>query len=807
MSRYRQLFFVILVLCAVAGYIVGTMRIHRGLDLAGGMRIVYEARPGEGQKWDPSMRGTIANILENRVNASGVVEPVVQPKGENQFIVEIPDIQDKEELAARLAEPASLEFRHFRTVQSDANPDAPYKLELTDDGGYEFYDEDGEEVPAEQIIKNSPLILTGADLRNNARGDIRGMSPVVIVEFNPDGRRKFAQFTRRNVGDLLAIVFNDKILSVPRINEAILQGSAEISGMKDAKEAQQLANDLNAGALPVPLEIVEQNVVEASLGNQYVSQSIKAGATGIALVAAFMIIYYLLPGVLAVIALAMYGLFTFAIFMLMGVTMTLPGLAGFILSVGMAVDANILIFERLKEELRSGKTLHSAIDAGFKRAWTAILDSNVCTLITCLILIALTSGPVVGFAKTLGIGVLVSMFTAITVSRTLLHLVSNTGFGQNARFYGLGKQWMQPATGKGLDIIGRRGIFFAFSGILIALCLFFLLTMGLRPGIDFTGGTMVQVSVPNSVTGSQIREALGEFSPQVQLSPEAGKPTNTAFIRTRELNAEQREDLQQTITTGIEGARFESASFVGPSISGEITRKAVWAVILASLTIAIYLTFRFAHGGFAEGLKFGGSALAALIHDIIVVLGLSALFGRLFGWEIDGAYVTAVLTVIGYSVHDTIVIFDRIRENQKLRLKGETFEQLANRSILQSFARSINTSLTVVFVLVTLLIFGGSVIRHFNAVLLVGIVIGTYSSIFSATPILVVWELMARKQHGQLSKAEMKPLVEKPMASPGDPVIGPDNGDEEDSADITGGASRTGAPRAKSGQKRRKRRF
>lgn len=264
---------IILVVCAAAAYKASTwrpdmaamaakMRSNQASDVASGIRIVYEARPGEGQKWDTSVRDTIASILKRRLIGNGISEPVVQPRGENQIIVEIPDIPNKEQLAARLAESGRLEFRHFRTVQSEAHPDAPYQMDVTDDGKYEFYDEEGEPVPAQYIIKNSSVVLTDADLRNNARADIRGMNLVVIVEFTQDGRRKFAEFTRRNVGDLLAIVFNGRILSVPRINEPILGGSAEISGVTSASEAQQLANDLNAGPLPVPLEIVEQSVFE-----------------------------------------------------------------------------------------------------------------------------------------------------------------------------------------------------------------------------------------------------------------------------------------------------------------------------------------------------------------------------------------------------------------------------------------------------------------------------------------------------------------------------------------------------------------
>lgn len=803
MTRYRQLFAVIIVLVAIASFIVASRPMRRGLDLAGGLRVVYEARPEKPGDYSSTTQGSILRILERRLNGPGITEPVIQPKGDKQFIVEIPDVKNKEAIAERLVRPVQLEFRYLRLVQSDRNPQAPYNMAVPrgDDEDYAFTDREGKDVPESEVLAKSERILTGADLRDNATADIAGMRSVVRIEFKDEGKDKFAEFTRRHVDEILAIVLNGKILSAPSINEAILGGKAEISGNFTAEEAQELAEDLNAGALPVPLVIVEQNSVEATLGRQYVNQSIQAGLWGLGLVIAFMLVYYLLPGFIAVLALAMYALFTFAIYKAMGVTMTLPGLAGFILSIGMAVDANILIFERMKEELRGGKTLHSAIDAGFNRAWTAILDSNVCTLITCLVLIALTSGPVVGFAKTLGIGVLVSMFTAVTVSRTLLHLITGMGFAQNVKLYGLGLQW--GVGGGAMNIIGKRGAWFSFSALLIVAGIYFLATHGLQRGIEFTGGSMVQVSSQEAITAPEVTEKLAGagFETQVQISKESSGGY-TAYVRSPLKEAADVQNLKTAITTELPGAQVVTTDMVGPSISKEITRNAVMAVIVAMIAILIYLSFRFSQGGFVAGLRFGTCALLALAHDVMIVLGASALFGKLYGWEIDGSYVTAVLTMVGFSVHDTIVVFDRIRENLKLRLRGETYEQLVNRSILQTFARSINTSLTVVLVLATLMVWGGSVIKHFNAVLLVGIVIGTYSSIFVAASLLVVWDRLATKSRG-LSPAELKPLVEKPVADvrqTADVTAVNGGEDEEDSAAKT-------RAKAAGPARRRKRRF
>lgn len=805
MSKYRQIFAFVILLTVVAAYIVYDRPMLRGLDLAGGMRVVYETRPTTPEQAQNVSIQTIASILDRRINGYGIAESTVQPKGTNQVIVEIPDVKDhsKEELAQRLVQPTKLEFRYFKNVQSGRNPNAPYRMEVDGDV-YTFYDREGNEVPHEKIIAESELILTGADLKDNAIANIEGVQSVVLVEFQREGRQKFAEFTRRHVNDHLAIILNDQILSVPTINEPILQGKARISGRFTTQEAQTFAQNLNAGALPVPLEIVEQNIVEATLGAQYVDQSIKAGIWGLVLVCIFMAGYYLLPGVLAVIALCLYALFTFAVFKSLGVVMTLPGLAGFILSIGMAVDANILIFERLKEELRAGKTLHSAIDAGFSRAWTAILDSNVCTLITCMILLALTAGPVKGFALTLAIGVLISMFTAITVSRTLLHIVSNMRFAQNARLYGLGRQiGAHTGVGRGLDIIGKRAIFFSFSTVMIVIGLFFIASGGLKPGIEFTGGSMVQLGFDKPVTVTEVRRAAqsaGMPEAQVQISRDGDR--YSAFVRTREMTQAQQAGFRAELEKSLPGSKVESYSLIGPSISKEIKTNSIIAIILACILICIYLSVRFAQGGFQAGFKFGACALFALGHDVLFVLGAAAFFGKMYGWQIDAAFVTAILTVIGYSVHDTIVIFDRIRENTKLRLKGETFEQMVNRSILQSFARSINTSLTVVLVLATLLLFGGAVIRHFNAILMVGIVLGTYSSIFNASPLLVIWERKARAAKGQLTASEMKPMVSTP-----DPAAVSLVGGSDDKSESASDTASQGEAKHKANVKRRKRRF
>ena len=546
--------------------------------------------------------------------------------------------------------------------------------------------------------------------------------------------------------------------------------------------------------------------VEATLGQASVDKSIEAGIGGLIAVIIFMVLYYLLPGLLADIALAIYALLTIAAFKVLGVTMTLPGIAAYIVSIGMAVDANILIFERLKEELRTGKTLRAAIDTGFARAFTSIFDSNMCTLITCAILFNFGTGPIKGFAVILGLGVLISMFTAITGTRTLLHLITSAGIAQNPVLYGLRRQWVTGKTGRQMDIVGKMGLWFGISALVILPGLYFwVFQHGLKLGIDFTGGSLVQVQFKQPVTStSAIDEVLAKAG--VPDSPVQRTKDNSkmVYIRTKDLSQEQFTRL----TDGLKALDGNMASErVGPTISKELEGNAIKAVLLASLAIVLYLSVRFAIGGLANGFRFGVCAIVATLHDVILIIGVFAMLGYFFGWEIDVLFVTALLTVIGFSTHDTIVIFDRIRENLRHRVKGDAFDGLVNRSILQSFARSINTSLTVVLTLVAMFLFGARNIQHFVLALLIGVVTGTYSSIFNASQLLVLWQRMTDKQ-----PAASKPLVDvaasradrvrelKPVEAEAE---GPD-GDAEIEG-VTKAASAAKSSKAKA--KKRKRRF
>ncbi len=592
------------------------------------------------------------------------------------------------------------------------------------------------------FLKQAELKMTGSDLLSNAQG---GFSPqgragaVVTVNFNGEGGRKFADFTRDHVGEILMAYLDGQILSTPNIEEPILNGSASISGFATVADAQRLANYLNGGALPVPLKIVQQQHVEATLGADAVRQGLTAGVVGIAAVLAFMMLYYLLPGAIACVALILYGLLTYAIFLLIPVTFTLPGIAGFILSVGMAVDANVLIFERTKEELRAGKALRPAVEAGFQRAFSAIFDSNFCTAVTSLFLYNFGTGPVRGFALTLLIGVAVSMFTAITVSRTLLLLLVRTRAGRNLNAWGVNRTW-HPR----MNVVGKRKFWYGVSLAVIVPGLIFAALGGFKPGIDFTGGSELTLRFAKPVTRSQVEQAIRAQNVAEPIAQVA--ENGYVFVRLPQKNGQQMTSPQAAALVQSLNGRFnggvtqEGFESIGSSISSELTRNALTAILFSSLFIMLYLASRFAVGGFVNGIKFGAAAVIAMLHDIAVLVGVFVILGYFANWKIDSLFVTAALTVIGFSVHDTIVIFDRIRENLRLRAKGEVFEDTVNKSINETFARSINTSLTVVLTLVALLVLGGPVIRPLNAALLIGIISGTYSSIFNAAPLVVDWE-------------------------------------------------------------------
>ena len=786
-----------------------------GLDIQGGARVVLEADTSKlpkGQAWDDNTKRAVKNILEQRVNSNGVAEASITPKGQNQFVVELPSVRNEQQILDQLKNTAQLQFYYspdWKTQRnklgrydflSETDPDGKREALNVHDNttGKTFRDryhidlalrdlldkpgaasDKATDVPLPDNLKNlsaaqgrtsaslsadnakkladlseeltefdaflapptTQLIMDGSDLSPTARGgfDSSGTSKAIVsLEFNSAGQEKFANFTRDHTQEILMIYLDGRILMAPNIETPILDGHAQISPFATVKDAKQLADYLNGGALPVPLTIIQQQSVEATIGSEAVRHGFTAGILGLAAVILFMISYYLLPGAVACIALILYTLFTYAIFVLIPVTFTLPGIAGFILSVGMAVDANILIFERTKEELRDGRPLRQAIESGFQRAFSAIFDSNMCTAVTSLLLYSFGTGAVRGFALTLLIGVALSMFTAITVTRTLLLLLVNSGIGRNTASWGVNRTW-QPR----FSVVKNRAKFYLISVLLIVPGLVFAFIGGFKPGIDFTGGTEIRLQFPTAVTRTAVEDAIrkqGIEDPSAQIAGDNAVYVRLPRQKTGEVTQPQTQVLVQELQKDFPGVTAPEYSLIGSSISAELARNAFVSVFFSSLFIVFYLAFRFAIGGFANGIKFGVAAIIAMLHDVLILIGMFAILGYFLNWKVDSLFVTAALTVIGFSVHDTIVIFDRIRENLKGKSGRADFGELISKSINETFARSINTSLTVVLTLLALLIFGGPVIRPLNAALLIGILSGTYSSIFNAAPLVFDWQ-------------------------------------------------------------------
>jgi SecD/SecF fusion protein len=764
-NQNRILLAVILVLTVCAAVVAFNNKLFGadvapkyGLDIKGGVRVILRAKTEQykGGKWTPEKLEAIRSILEKRVNATGVAEPLLITKLPDQIIVELPGLKDEKQALEQLQSTANLQFywlpqlgnkNNTRSstwlVEDQTDPATGAKKEVLVDATTK--QPLSPAVLEEQIFSKEPLVA-GKDLLPNSEVVIQGTGgPVIQFEFNPEGGRVIEEFTRvpSHLGDYLAVFLDQKLLTAPTINGTI-PGKGIIEGNFTEASARSLSEQLNAGALPVPLETLETRKLEATLGAEAVKATTVAGAIGLGMVLLFMLIYYRLPGGIADIALVLYTLFSFALFKLWPVTLTLPGIAGFILSIGMAVDANILIFERVKEELRSGKTLRASIDAGFKRAFTAISDSNICTLITCSVLYYFGTGPIKGFALTLGIGVAISMFTAITVTRTFLFALVGQKFAQNPAAYGLGIQW-----NPNLRVMSRKMFWLGISGIIIVPGLIFWAMGGIKKSIDFQGGTELNMPFATRHTSEEIQKALVGINAKyadsrVVVSEDLN--SKPAFVTTPRLAPEERTQVIQSLIAKVgplaqgRGAADVAYSDVSGTISQELTFDAIKAVLVASLLIVLFLAFRFSIGGFKEGLKYGLCAVAALLHDVAVVWGAFAIMGYLFKWQIDSLFVTAMLTVIGFSVHDTIIIFDRMRENLQHRLKGENFSDLADRSIDQTIARSLNTSFTVILTLFALFFFGGAIIHQFVGALLIGIISGTYSSIFNASVLLVLWK-------------------------------------------------------------------
>lgn len=779
--RSKSYLFLLLVLALgiVSGVLYSKTKYNYGLDVRGGISLTYQMQLDAKQRKNiEDVRSRLIKILDSRARGPiGAAEPNILPKGDDQIVVELPGATDIEKARDVIGSSAKIEFYWARNVVSPKDGNRLYRADENrsdNDPGVSFtrtYGAPGDVIKYgdpryASVIQGWEKILEGEDLEK-AQAHPAGGSYQPEMIFSRDGARKMETWSRAHAGqeEMIAAVLDGRVLSIAHVQQdAILSDEAVINGQFSAEYVTRLVDLLNAGSLPVNLTVLSSEKVDPTIGTQALDKMVAAGIIAFAAIAVFMLAYYAFPGLIAVIALSLYVLFTLTVLKLANATFSLAGIAGFILSVGMAVDANILVFERFKEEMKRGRPLPSAIELGFRRALSAIIDSNACTALTSIVLAYLGTGPVKGFATTLIIGVLISLFTAVTVTRSLLVWAVNSGVATNPKWFAVERNWFkkieQRADTDPVQVVNKPAKFFWLSAISIAICLPFVFLGGLKPNVEFRGGFDLSYKVgTRTISADEVRsklEAAGIKGSNVKFTGEgAARAISVNAPNDPPLKGETLEQAQATVgnAIGFTSAEYAGSSFIGPAIQKETIQNAILGVVISSLLIIGYLALRFgfALGGFVTGLRFGTSAIGALVHDVLFVVGFSAVVGYLMGWEISALFITSMLTVIGFSVHDTIVIFDRIRENLHHPKGGDDLAHLMNRSITQSFARSLNTSMTVVLTLCILLFAGTTTpdLKLFCATMLAGIVSGTYSSIYNASPILYLWDRSIGKKKGE----------------------------------------------------------
>ena len=683
-----------------------TMSIPLGLDLSGGVSITYQVLDENPSAED--MSDTIYK-LQRRVEGYSTEASVYQV-GDDRITVEIPGESDANMILAELGNPGSLEFQ----------------------------------------LADGTVYMTGDEVASAKAGtteDAYGNKEYVVqLSLTEEGAKLFSEVTAENVGKRLPIVYDGEQISNPMVQEAITGGSAQITGMTSYEQAETLATQIRIGSLSLKLEELESSVVGAQLGSQAIASSLKAAAIGLSLVILFMIVVYALPGMAASVALLIYTGLVIVTLYLFEITLTLPGIAGIILGIGMAVDANVIIFARIREEIATGKTVSSAVKIGFQKAMSAILDGNITTLIAAVVLMGLGSGTVKGFAYTLMIGIVLSMFTALVVTRWILYALYGLGL-KNEKYYGRARER------KAINFLGKKAVFFTVSLLVIASG---FVMMGvhemkgsgaLNYGLDFVGGTSTTADFGKNFTIEQIESEIvpvvSKITGDNHIMANKVEGTTQITIKTHTLSLEEREALNTALkdSFGVEEKSITSQS-ISSTISGEMRSDALVAVIVSTICMLVYIWFRF------KDIRFGASAIIALLHDVLVVLAVYAVL-RI---SVGNTFIACMLTIIGYSINDTIVIFDRIRENLgKIQGKAspEKLAEIANQSLTQTLSRSINTSITTFIMVFMLFLFGVASIREFALPLMAGLICGAYSSICIATEL---WYVM-KTRVGNKSKA------------------------------------------------------
>lgn len=712
--------------------------IKQGLDLAGGVSITYQV-VGEEEPSADDMNDTIYK-LQKRVEGYSTEAQVYQ-EGTDRINIEIPGVSDANEILQELGQPGSL---YFISATDDAG-NYNYSIVGIDENGKYVYalNKTIDELLADGSIKVDGTMVAAANAAQTTDNSALQQNQYVVeLNFTDEGTQAFAEATQRafDKGETLAIYYDGELVSVPTVSTVITGGQAQISGMRDIEEARNLASTIRIGGLKLELEEMRSNVVGAQLGSDAINTSLKAAVIGFALVCIFMIAVYFLPGLASALALVMYVILTLLVLNGFNITLTLPGIAGIILSIGMAVDANVIIFARIREELATGKTVSSSIKIGFNKATSAIVDGNVTTLIAAIVLVIKGSGTVKGFAQTLMIGILLSMFTAMVVTRVLLVALHGLGLS-NEKIYGVAKER------KPINFLSRKAVFFAVPLVLIVGG---FVVMGINKSstgdalnysMEFKGGTSTTVTFNEDMSieelDAQVVPLLEDITGDGYVQTQKVSGTTEVIIKTRTLTVEEREEmgavLSENFGVGEDSIQSETIS---ATISGEMKADAVIAVVIATICMLLYIWIRF------KDIRFATSAVLALVHDVLVVLAFYAVSKT----SIGNTFIACMLTIVGYSINATIVIFDRIRENLKEMPKKTELSEIVNASITQTLSRSINTSFTTFIMVAVLYVLGVTSIREFALPLIVGIVCGAYSSVCITG---ALWYVMKTKLKGK----------------------------------------------------------
>ena len=713
----------------------GAMKnIKLGLDLAGGVSITYQVKDKNPTKEE--MSDTIYK-LQKRVEQYSTEASVYQ-EGDDRINIEIPGVTDANKILEELGRPGSLYF----IAETDKDGNTNYSMQAVTDAQGNVSYAYALNKTIDELKADGSIMLEGTDVKTATAGSIKDQTMgnstyAVDLVMTEEGTKKFEEATRNayEKGETLGIYYDGSFVSVPSVKGVFSDGNAQISPMNSYEEAESLASTIRIGGLKLELEELHSKVVGAQLGVEAISTSLKAAVIGFIVVAVFMIAVYFLPGFASVIALGIYVALVVLLLNGFDMTLTLSGIAGIILSIGMAVDANVIVFARIREELATGKTVKSAMQIGYDKALSAIIDGNVTTLIAAAVLWLLGPGTVKGFAQTLALGIVLSMFTALVVTKYIMKAFYALGL-KDTKWYGIGKEH------KPINFLGKKGIFFGLS---LAVILVGFITMGvykvnsgdaLNYSLEFKGGTATTVTFNESYTLDEINSQMvplieSTTGSAVQIQTVQG--SNEVIFKTNSLDVDQRQALNQVFVDnfGVDESLITSET-ISSTISNEMKSDTILAVAVAIICMLIYIRFRF------SDIRFGVSSIACLLHDVLVVITFYAL-ARV---SVSNTFIACLLTIVGYSINATIVVFDRVRENMAVMTKKDDLQEVVNRSITQTLSRSLFTSLTTLVMVGALYIWGVTSIRDFALPLMVGIICGAYSSVCVAG---ALWYVLRKK--------------------------------------------------------------